>query len=250
MKEEKFGVGTKHLTKEGHEIEIVGKISGDKRRLRFKNGHEVETGCSNIRKGMIKNPYHLSVFGVGCLGLGYYKGSVNRKHTPEYIAWKHMLERCYDEKCQEKNPTYKGTMVCSEWHNFQNFAKWYHENYPKIKGVKFDLDKDLLQENVEDKLYSPETCTFLPHNVNAFLANKNPRNTSGYTGVSWHKPNKKWMANMNLFGEEKKKTLGRFDTPELASQSYQKARAEQSEKVKDYLRSLNYLPEETIQLVK
>ena len=117
-------------------------------------------------------------------------------------------------------------------------------------GIKFHLDKDLLQSDIENKIYSPDTCLFLPHNVNRFLANKQSNNTSGYIGVCWHKTKKKWVAQITLFEEGKTKHLGIFSTPEDASLVYQEARAIESEKVKEYLRSLNYLPEEVINSLK
>lgn len=247
---EKYGVGSKHITNEGYEIEIVEKIDYKKRRIKFENGHEVEVYINDVGTGTIKNPYHPSVYGVGYLGVGEYGTKIGGKTTQEYDVWKLMLRRCYDDKSQEKRPTYKDTTICEEWKNFQNFAKWYKDNYPKIEGVKFDLDKDLMQKDIKNKVYSPETCTFLPKNINTFFTNKQSDNTSGFIGVGWNKRDKRWIAQINLFGENKKKFLGCFTTPEEASQVYQSARAEQAEKAKDYLRSLNYLQEEIIQLVK
>lgn len=49
----------------------------------------------------------------------------------------------------------------------------------------------------------------------------NPRNTSGFKGVSWHKAQKKWAAYIQVNG--KPKTLGYFKTPEEASQAREKA---------------------------
>lgn len=249
-KYEKYGVGTKHITNEGYEIEVVEKINRIRRRIIFEDGYEIKVKCSNIGAGTIKNPYHSSVFSVGYLGVGEYKAQIKGKQTPEYGVWTNMLGRCYDEKYQEKYPTYKGVSVCKEWHDFQNFADFYHKNNPKIDGVKFQLDKDLLQQYTESKIYSPETCIFLPCNVNGFLANKQSNNTSGYIGVSWAKHTKKWQVRIKLFGEGKEKYLGCFATPEEASEAYQSVRKVESEKVKEYLRSLNYLSEEIIQLVK
>ena len=249
-KEEKYGVGKRFITGEGYEIEIVEKLEKDKRKVRLESGHEIDVCIANIYSGTIKNPYHPSVYGVGYIGLGDYRTSINKKHTPEYLSWYSMLCRCYDDKLQEKYPTYKGVTICEEWLNFQNFAKWYTENLPKVEGVKFQLDKDLLQHRVENKIYSPSTCVFLPHNVNSFLTNKKSDNTSGCTGVSWDKARKKWTSQINLFGENKIKNIGFFPTPRLASEAYQQARLEQAEVAKDYLRSLNYLPEHIIQLIK
>lgn len=247
---EKYAVGKKFITNYGYEIEIIEKLEHPMRKIRFDNGYEIIVFMQAIKTGKIKNPYHPSVFGVGYYGVGDYKALVNRKQTPEYEVWYSMLCRCYDEKYQEKNPTYKGTIVCKEWHNFQNFAKWYNENHPKIEGIKFHLDKDLLQQDIKNKIYSPDTCIFLPHNVNSFLTNKQSDNTSGYIGACWNKVMKKWQANIRLFGEGKKKHLGSFTTPEEAYEVYKFARTIESEKVKSYLRSLDYLSEEVIQLVK
>lgn len=78
-----------------------------------------------------------------------------------------MLRRCYDKQFQERQPTYKGCIVCEEWYNFQNFAKWFDENYYEIEGEKIALDKDLLKLN--NKIYSPSTCCFLPQRINVSL---------------------------------------------------------------------------------
>ena len=247
---EKYGVGTRHITNEGCWVGIVEKLEGRKRKVKFENGCEVVTHTGIIIQGKIKNPYHPSVLGVGCFGVGDYRTKINGRQTQEYGAWTNMLQRCYDNKYQEKFPTYKNVTICEEWLNFQNFARWHEENHPKMDSVQFHIDKDLLQENVENKVYSPNTCVFIPQSVNAFLANKHSNNTSGYTGVSWFKRCKKWETRIKLFGEEKKKHLGYFTTYEQASEAYEQARTIESEKVKSYLRSLNYLSEEVIQLVK
>ena len=250
MKDEKYGVGSKHTTNEGYEVEIVEKLKYPMRKVRFENGYEVIVFIEAITRRSIKNPCHPSVLGIGYYGVGEYRANIDGKSTLEYVVWTGMLKRCYDDKFQEKHPTYKGTIICKEWFDFQTFAKWYHNNLPKIDNIQFQLDKDLLQENAEDKMYSPSVCIFLPQSVNGFLTNKQSGNTSGYIGVSWDKRDKKWTSKIKLFGEDKRKYLGYFDTPEEASIVYQKARLEQAEKVKDYLRSLNYLPEHIIQLIK
>ena len=68
------------------------------------------------------------VYGVGVNDLGY-KVRVYEEVTENggkriwkpvftckyYEVWKHMLERCYSENFLERNPSYIGTSVCSEW---------------------------------------------------------------------------------------------------------------------------------------
>lgn len=54
-----------------------------------------------------------------------------------------MLERCYSDKLYKRYPTYRVCSVTEEWYNFQNFAKWYDENYYEVDDEKMELDKDI-----------------------------------------------------------------------------------------------------------
>lgn len=102
------------------------------------------------------------VFGVGVNDL-VENTYVNSKPIHSYVSWKGMLERCYSHKKQERRPTYIGCTVCDEWLLFSNFKQWFDENY--IKG--YHLDKDILVE--DNKIYSPDTCRYVPHNLNTIL---------------------------------------------------------------------------------
>ena len=93
--------------------------------------------------------------------------------------WNNIVRRTSEGKSCYSNVT-----VCEEWLDFKNFKSWYEKNYPhQIKEVKFHLDKDWLQQGFENKVYSPETCIFLPQSVNKFLTNIKTTNTSGFVGV-------------------------------------------------------------------
>ena len=84
------------------------------------------------------------IFSVGYNTKETYKSTENGKKTKCYQTWQNMLMRCYDEKFHARKPAYIGCKVCEEWHNFQNFAKWYEENYYEIEGERMYLDKDIL----------------------------------------------------------------------------------------------------------
>ncbi len=116
---------------------------------------------------MTDNEIKRTVQGVGYLGDGIYKASVKGKKTQAYVIWCDILRRCYNEKRLKKYPTYKGCTVCDEWHNFQNFAEWFYENYPK-DGNRYDLDKDIKFNG--NKVYGPETCIFVSHEKNMVKA--------------------------------------------------------------------------------
>jgi hypothetical protein len=127
-------------------------------------------GCfsmGNIRKGKFKDKMSPSVFGIGFFGDGEYKTRENGKNTKVYNAWTNMLERCYDEKFQARNPTYKGCTVDKDWHSYQTFANWYFENHP-TDGKDYQLDKDFLVKG--NKIYSADTCCFLTPQQNCEVA--------------------------------------------------------------------------------
>ena len=246
---ELYAVGKMFVTNEDCNILITEIISVDKRKIIFLDYENLEliVNRSAIKSGSIKNPYKPSVCGVGYLGGGEYKASKYKKQNMNYKLWIGMLRRVYDID----NKTYRNVTVCDEWHNFQNFAKWYEENYPyNIKYINFQIDKDLMQEGIKNKIYSPKTCIFLPQKINSYIADRSLKNTSGFVGVTFEKYYKKYRAIINDFDSGKSIHLGYFKTPEEASQAYQIARAENAEKAKQYLRDLNYLPEEIIQLIK
>ena len=60
---------------------------------------------------------------------------------------------------------------CEEWLLYENFYEWLHnqENFNKwYSEDKWDLDKDILKKG--NKIYSPETCCLVPHNVNSLFS--------------------------------------------------------------------------------
>ena len=81
-----------------------------------------------------------------------------------------MIRRCYDNNLKECHNYLEGSCTCEEWHCFQNFAKWFDENYYEVPNEKMQLDKDILMKG--NKIYSPDTCCFVPHTINSMLTNK------------------------------------------------------------------------------
>jgi hypothetical protein len=128
----------------------------------------------NIISGGVKNNNRRSVFGVGYIGYGKHKASIKSKHTKCYSIWKGMLQRCYYQY-KDFNVSYQDVVVCEEWHNFQNFAEWFEENY--IDG--WQLDKDLLCTGY--KVYSPIACCFIPQEINCLI--KKQKETTGTVKV-------------------------------------------------------------------
>lgn len=187
-----------------------------------------------FKNGEIKCPYEHSVYGIGCIGVGNYKVSENGKLTKIYSTWHSMLKRCYDEKFHKKCPTYKDCEVCDEWYNFQNFAKWYEENYYEIKGEKMCLDKDILVKH--NKIYSPETCIFVPQAINKLFVKR--QNDRGDSVIGTSPVNGKYRVYCSLFnpktGESKQKRLGVYETQEKGFQVYKYYKEKNIKQVADY----------------
>lgn len=174
--------------------------------VRFlETGFEREYSKTCIFNNSVRDLYKPTVCGIGFLGEeGLVEGI---SETPPYKKWCDMINRCYNReyKC------YIDCIVCDDWHNFSNFKRWFDENY--IDG--YELDKDLLSEG--RKIYSPETCCFLPKEINVFLASLNSRN--GYSlGVLFDKERNKFLASINENG--KTKFIGRFNTENEAYNAY------------------------------
>ena len=178
-------------------------------------GHVATVEAGTLRKGKVKNPYHRSVFGVGFIGVGEYPVSLNGKVTPAYATWNGMLRRCYCPKYHAKKPTYIGCSVHPNWHNYQNFAEWFEQQY---FATCWQLDKDLLIEG--NKVYSDTTCVFVPHQINSLLVDCGGTRGDLPQGVSRHR--KGYRALLSIDGNRHQ--LGTHATTEEAFEVYKLAK--------------------------
>ena len=171
----------------------------------------------NFLKGRVKCPYERRIYSHGYIGEGPYNSKANGKTTRSYIVWHDMLNRCYNSSYQEKNPTYIDCTVCDEWLNYQNFAKWYEENYYEIENKRMHLDKDILVKG--NKIYSPKTCIFAPIDINILFIKNDTIRGDFPIGVYYNKLRKKYVSQCKI-GANNIKFLGHYDTPEEAFQAY------------------------------
>ena len=190
----------------------------------------------NFKKGNVSCPYEKRAYGVGYLGEGKYKTRENNKHTKCYRTWYNMLKRCYNAKYHEEHHTYKDCKVADEWHNLQDFGYWFTYNYYEIEGERMELDKDIL--NKGNKIYSPETCIFIPERINTLFTKRDNDRGEYPIGVAYHKQNKKFQAQCNVYdfkeNKQKIKFLGYYDTPEQAFEVYKQFKEQYIKEVADY----------------
>jgi len=202
-------VGEKYVTNEGYTVEIIEYFNRRNCTIRFDYGLiRSNVYLDNLIAGAIRNPLHKSVCGVGYTGIGVYKNSKIRN------IWNDMITRCYDAKTQINSPSYKECFVVESWHNFQNFAAWYEENYTE----GFHLDKDILIKG--NKVYGPDTCDFVPREINNIIVKSDKIRGKYPIGVC--RQGEKYLAQLHIEG--KTTYLGIFNTPEEAFATYKKAK--------------------------
>lgn len=156
------------------------------------------------------------IYGVGYNPKGDHKTKMESKAARAYSAWMNMLKRCYDSNTQLKRPTYIGCSIAKEWHNFQNFAGWFY-NHP-YSDLNYDLDKDLLL--CDNKIYSSDTCCFVPAELNKLLNSNAASRGELPQGVHWNK--ERYKAQISLDG--KRRHLGYFDSVDCAYNAYKNAK--------------------------
>lgn len=176
----------------------------------------VHTTYRLFSKGTVQNKYDRTLYGVGFIGEGYFNTYENGESSFRYKTWQGMFVRCYSEKSKYKSPTYKDCLVVEDWHNFQNFAKWYDENYYELENEVMCLDKDILKKG--NKIYSPDTCVFVPRFINNLFIKSNSIRGDYPIGVTYDKRSKRF--NSQCKNRSGKHHIGTYNTPEEAFVAY------------------------------
>ena len=235
--------------------DCVGKVcksnlSGYFKILKYNNSENVEIQFTNtgyrkvavmkeVRNGKVKDHFSPSVYGVGILGTKY-PPSMSGRNTKEYNLWRNMLQRCYSDTFQKKQPTYEGCEVSNNFKYFEYFYEWCHKQIG-FNNEGWQLDKDLLIKG--NKVYSESTCVFLPQEINNILTKSASSRGEHLIGVSWCKTNKAFKAQVSR-SKGKSEYLGLFKTETEAFNAYKQAKEsfvkEQAEKWKGKINERAY----------
>lgn len=215
-------IGETKLMNCGDTATIIEYVGTNDVTIQFKNSGEIiKCRYKGFKNGATKSRLSKTLYNIGYIGIGQYTTTQNNGHSPQYHKWVEMFKRCYDEKYQEKKPTYKDCTVCDEWHNFQVFAKWYDDNYYNVENEIMCLDKDILIKG--NKMYSPNTCIFVPERINLLFTKNDASRGHLPIGVSYDNTKTKFRSRINLYDENNKlktKSLGTYKTPEKAFDQY------------------------------
>ena len=215
--------------------DCVGKVfkslnSGDFKVLKYndggnveigflKTGYEMVTRLGCIKSGSVKDPYSPSVYGVGIIG-AKYPSRVNGVLTREYKLWMDMLRRCYSDGFKKKHPAYKDCEVSENFKSYEYFYEWCHKQIGfGVDG--FEIDKDLLTKG--NKVYSEDTCVFIPQETNLVLIKGTALRGEHLIGVYWHKKDKVFVAQVSR-NKGKPEYLGSFKTEIEAFNAYKQTK--------------------------
>lgn len=204
--------GEEKISYVGEKVTIIKYFTSRNMTIQFEDG-----GISkNVSYKQFKEGYLKSPLSKTCCGIGYLDGLTGWHHMKQSVVWRNMFIRCYSEKALKKCPTYNDCTVHEEWHSFKNFKEWYDKNYYEVEGQSMCLDKDILLKN--NKVYSSETCIFIPHSINMIFKKINVGKNE-FVGIHPN-PNKDKFR----VGYGDKNYIGTYDTLEEAFLVYKEAK--------------------------
>lgn len=141
----------------------------------------------------------------------------NRKRA--YTTWQGIKKRCYNSNDKDfKSYGAVGVKMCDEWlEDFETFNKWYQDNYYSVEGEYMAIDKDLFGDG---KLYSPETCCFLPFKLNGLFVHKH----NGIMRGLQKKPSGKYEVKVRNTFTGENEYIGLFSDINIAHKVYCEAK--------------------------
>lgn len=134
-------------------------------------------------------------------------------HSREYHSWMSMKQRCYNPKTDYYD-CYggRGIVVSERWRD--SFEAFYEDLGDCPEGMS--LERVDVHGN-----YEPSNCKWDTASNQGFNTRMHSNNTSGRTGVHWHKATQKWSAAIRAQGVSIH--LGVFETFENAVKAREEA---------------------------
>lgn len=175
-----------------------------------KNGDKSDLRIDNLE---LPHPSGKPYFGVGRLGEGPHSTS---QSCITFRAWQQMLRRVHGAS----NRDYSACKIHPDFYEYQTFASW------AVKQIGygtpgFHIDKDLLSNG--ELIYSPQTCVFVPNQINIAIRGIPAKESGLPTGVVKRGP--RFYA--SYIDKDKYVPVGGFECPQEASRAYLKAKQRQ-----------------------
>lgn len=207
-------MNTRYVNNDGYYFTPFKYINASDILVSFDSGYIVSTSAANIRQGSVTDNLSPSKNGVGIIG-----GVIGVSKTKAYVHWSSMLARGYCKLYKSNYPTYKDVTVCKEWHDFTTFSNWC-DKQPNFNTDDSVLDKDILVKG--NKIYSPETCVFVPHKINSLFVKADANRGKYPIGVYFSNKDNCLRSCVRIDG--KNKSLGMFSNVQDAFNAYKIAK--------------------------
>lgn len=150
----------------------------------------------------------------------------NGKVLKSYIVWTSILKKCYKAKRDKVTGTLPQHTISDEWLTYSAFKDWYDNAY--VDGWNMTA-----QGNVDNKIFSKETCIFMPPELDSFVYSEQSVGVQGRIGFFPCGPNDTWTTYMGMFNHETKKceriNLGLFAGCTKAIEAYDIERERQAD---------------------
>ena len=162
-----FKIGDVFTTNQCGYVEIVGMKTGGYI-IKFLNTGSIIEGIrsSSLRQGKIKDP-------LVSLAHNAYKHGLTGKTLKEYLG---IVKRCNYDTIKENRKLrcrrYDGCYLHEDFDTVEKFAEW-KSGQPFTSSVdylgnSYQIDKDILVPG--NFCYGPETCVYVPQQINGFFA--------------------------------------------------------------------------------
>lgn len=199
---------------------IVGYTSSTEVDVVFLDtGFKTITHMVSITRGEVKDCFKPTVQGFGIVGTENVRDNEGII-LETYRKWESMIGRVYSKSVKtDVNNPYFGTSISEDFRWFKDFKEWCSKQVG-FGNKGWHLDKDILIKG--NKVYSPETCCFVPPEINILLVNSRATRGDFPVGVYYEASRDKFQSYIRMYG--KKKSLGRFATLEEAFYAYKQAK--------------------------
>lgn len=178
------------------------------------HGEFRQTPNTHLKGSGCRHCYTCSKTKFGCANFNIPNACSNKE--PYYKVWHSILVRTLYTPHKRLHPAYNDCTICDEWLNLSNFRDWF-ENPENGYLDGLQIDKDILVKG--NKVYSPDTCCFVPREINAAISFKH-KGKCPIIGVKVHLD--KFETSISRYGN--RVYLGIFDTVEEAFYAYKAAK--------------------------
>lgn len=223
-------IGREFENRVGEKCFIVDYKSSKEVVVMFYDGYYTTAQMSNIRKGAVKNPFSEK---GRFLGFGVADVMVSTK-SPTY-KYRRLWEAMITRVCSREDTAYHNVTISQDWAILSTFLEDIKrfKGYDKVVTDGWVLDKDIL--SVNGKIYSKDTCCFVPPEINSLLVSMGKPKGDYPLGVHFCKREGKFVAQLHV--KTTMKHIGYFDCQDEARAAYKREKQKYVNRIAELYKS-------------